>query len=339
MEEIRKKSPGLSPRDMDAILEAIPGVERVEPRVRVDPYKILSRDGKADADVLGVSHRHDEWAHLALAEGRFLDKLDEETHAQVAVIGANVRRDLFGYRPAVGSQLKVNDVWLEVVGVLRPEGEGASNVDAATLRSTTLEIYLPYTTALRKFEHDALDPPLDQIVVRVREGVSSWQTAAVVEPLLDLLHGGEDDYEIVVPAGLLEQSRRTQRLFKIVMGSIAGISLVVGGIGIMNIMLASVLERTREIGLRRAVGARQRDIRYQFLIESFVISLLGGVTGIALGMALAQIVAHYAGWPTIVTWWSIVLSTGVSVSVGLASGFYPASRAAELNPIEALGRA
>ncbi len=161
LEEIRKKSPGLSPRDMDAILEAIPGVERVEPRVRVDPYKILSRDGKADADVLGVSHRHDEWAHLALAEGRFLDKLDEETHAQVAVIGANVRRDLFGYRPAVGSQLKVNDVWLEVVGVLRPEGEGASNVDAATLRSTTLEIYLPYTTALRKFEHDALDPPLD----------------------------------------------------------------------------------------------------------------------------------------------------------------------------------
>ncbi len=176
-------------------------------------------------------------------------------------------------------------------------------------------------------------------MVRVREGVSSWQTAAVVEPLLDLLHGGEDDYEIVVPAGLLEQSRRTQRLFKIVMGSIAGISLVVGGIGIMNIMLASVLERTREISLRRAVGARQRDIRYQFLIESFVISLLGGVTGIALGMALAQIVAHYAGWPTIVTWWSIVLSTGVSVSVGLASGFYPASRAAELNPLEALGRA
>jgi putative ABC transport system permease protein len=338
LEEIRKKSPGLSPRDMDAIMEAIPGVERVEPRVRVDPYKILSSDGKTDADVFGVSYRHAEWAHLDLAEGRFLDKLDEETHAQVAVIGANVRRDLFGYRSAVGSQLKVNDVWLEVVGVLHPEGEGAGNIEGATLTSTAREIYLPHTTALRKFEHDALDSPLDQIVVRVSDGVSSWQTAAVVEPLLELLHGGEKDYEIVVPAGLLEQSRRTQRLFKIVMGSIAGISLLVGGIGIMNIMLASVLERTHEIGLRRAVGARQRDIRYQFLVESFVISLLGGVTGIALGMAMAQIVAHYAGWPTIVTLWSIVLSTGVSVSVGLASGFYPASRAAELHPIQALGR-
>jgi putative ABC transport system permease protein len=157
-----------------------------------------------------------------------------------------------------------------------------------------------------------------------------------VRSLLERLHGGVDDYELVVPEALLEQSRRTQRLFNIVMGCIAGISLLVGGIGIMNIMLATVLERTREIGVRRAVGARREDIRRQFIIESFSISALGGVSGIVVGVAIARIVAAYAGWPTVVTLTSIALSTGVSVAVGLASGLYPAVRAAALDPIEAL---
>ena len=154
--------------------------------------------------------------------------------------------------------------------------------------------------------------------------------------LLDRLHAGVSDYDLVVPEALLEQSRRTQRLFNIVMGCIAGISLVVGGIGIMNIMLATVLERTREIGVRRAVGARQSDIRTQFIIESFTISLLGGLVGIVLGVAIAQVVASSAGWPTVVTAISVVLSTSVSLTVGLVSGIYPAIRAARLDPIEAL---
>ena len=165
---------------------------------------------------------------------------------------------------------------------------------------------------------------------------SSDLTAQVIEPLLQRLHGGADDYEVVIPEALLEQSRQTQRIFNIVMGSIAGISLLVGGIGIMNIMLASVLERTREIGVRRAIGATRKDIRAQFVIESFAISLLGGVAGIIIGIVLARIVAAYAGWPTVITIWSLILSTGVSVSVGLVSGIYPATRAAELNPVEAL---
>jgi putative ABC transport system permease protein len=139
-----------------------------------------------------------------------------------------------------------------------------------------------------------------------------------------------------VPEALLAQSRETQRLFNIVMGCIAGISLLVGGIGIMNIMLASVLEQTRAIGVRRAVGARRRDIRLQFLVTSFTLSLLGGVAGVILGVAIAQVVAAYAGWPTVVTASSILLSTGVSVAVGLISGLYPAVRAARLDPIEAL---
>jgi putative ABC transport system permease protein len=158
----------------------------------------------------------------------------------------------------------------------------------------------------------------------------------VISNLLDRLHGGAADYTITVPEALLEQSRKTQRLFDIVMGTIAGISLLVGGIGIMNIMLATVLERTREIGVRRALGARQVDIRNQFVIESFTITAAGGLLGVAMGIAIANGVAVYAGWKTIVTAWSILLSVGVSVAVGLVFGIYPAMRAARLDPIESL---
>jgi putative ABC transport system permease protein len=192
------------------------------------------------------------------------------------------------------------------------------------------------STAERKFEHPALASPLDEIVVRLKTGVSGGEASGSIRELLDRLHAGAADYELVVPEALLAESRRTQRLFNMVMGAIAGISLLVGGIGIMNIMLATVLERTREIGVRRAVGARSRDIRFQFIVESFAISLIGGVTGIVAGLALARGVAALAGWETIVTGSSILLSTGVAMAVGLASGIYPASRAAALDPIEAL---
>ena len=158
----------------------------------------------------------------------------------------------------------------------------------------------------------------------------------VVKTLIDRLHGGADDYTITVPEALLEQSQRTQRLFDVVMGAIAGISLLVGGIGIMNIMLATVLERTREIGVRRAMGARQVDIRNQFFLEAFAVTVTGGLLGIVMGLAIAKGVAAYAGWKTIVTIWSIALSVGVSAAVGLAFGSYPAMRAARLDPVEAL---
>jgi putative ABC transport system permease protein len=208
--------------------------------------------------------------------------------------------------------------------------------EAVAAGSTSREIYLPVSTAERKFEHPALASPLDEIVVRMKDGASGQETSASIRELLDRLHAGATDYELVVPEALLAESRRTQRLFNMVMGAIAGISLLVGGIGIMNIMLATVLERTREIGVRRAVGARSFDIRFQFIVESFAISLIGGVTGIVAGLALARGVAAVAGWQTIVTGSSILLSTGVAMTVGLASGIYPASRAASLDPIEAL---
>ncbi|MDP9194203.1 MAG: ABC transporter permease [Acidobacteriota bacterium] len=339
-QELRKKSLGVSLRDGDAILEAVPNIERVLPRVEVKPYKIIADAAKTKGKVFGVSWRYRDVADVGLAEGRFFDARDEHEHAQVAVIGPEIRRDLFGYGPVLGKQLKVNDVWLEIVGVLGNDGAASapasSGSDSAASQSTAKEIWIPVSTAMRKFDRDPLDSPVDELLVTVKEGVSTRRTAQVIEPLLQRLHGGADDYEVVIPEKLLEQSRQTQRIFNIVMGSIAGISLLVGGIGIMNIMLASVLERTREIGVRRAIGATRRDIRSQFVIESFAISFLGGVAGIIIGIVLARIVAAYAGWPTVITISSLVLSTGVSITVGLVSGIYPAARAAELNPVEAL---
>jgi putative ABC transport system permease protein len=334
--ELRKKSLGVSLRDGEAILEAVPNVERVLPRVEVKAYKILAPGAKTKGKVFGVSSRYREVADVGLADGRFFDARDESEHAQVAVIGQEVRRNLFGYGQVIGRQLKVNDVWLEVVGVLANDPAPATSNDSVSAGSTAQEIWIPVTTAIRKFDRDPLDAPVDELLVTVKEGVSTRRTSEIIEPLLQRLHGGADDYEVVIPEALLEQSRQTQRIFNIVMGSIAGISLLVGGIGIMNIMLASVLERTREIGVRRAIGATRQDIKSQFVIESFAISLIGGTLGIIIGIVLARLVAAYAGWPTVITIWSLLLSTVVSVTVGVVSGIYPAARAAELNPIEAL---
>jgi len=335
LEEIRKKSQGLSWRDAQAIEDAVPGVELVAGRLEIEPYKVLSATAKTKAKVYGVSFRQAEISRLRLSQGRFFDALDERDHAQVCVIGPGVRRELFGYGAALGSDLKVNDVWLTVVGVLQDEGS-ASTFEGVQLGTTAREIYVPVTTASRKFDRPPLKAPLDELIVRLTPAAEPRKTAAVVQELVDRIHGSAGDFELVVPEALLEQSRRTQRLFSIVMGCIASISLLVGGIGIMNIMLATVLERTREIGVRRAVGARRLDIRNQFIIESFSISAMGGVLGIAVGLLIAKAVAAYAGWPTVVTLASIVLSTGVSIAVGLASGIYPAVRAAELDPIDAL---
>ncbi len=335
-QRVRAKSQGLSPRDELAVAEAVPGVRRVSPRRSIEAWKVRSDLGATSAAVHGVSPAHREVTEIALAEGRFLDARDEAGHAQVCVLGQAARRALFGFEPVLGRPVKVNDVWLEVVGVLASSPPAAAATAGAGALPPGAEIYLPLSTARRKFANDPLASPYDELIVHLDPEVSPQRAARQIDELLTRLHAGERDYTIVVPEALLEQARRTQRLFRIVMASIAGISLLVGGIGIMNILLATVLERTREIGVRRAVGARKRDIRRQFLAEALALAGAGGVAGIVFGYAMAQVVATWAGWATVVTPGAVLLATGVATAVGLASGLYPAARAAGLDPAEAL---
>ena len=336
LKEIRKKSLGVSLRDGEAIQQSVPGVEHVVPVIKIHTFNVMASGTASEAKVFGVSWRQKNLFGLKIGEGRFLDAYDEKTNAQVCVIGPEVRRDLFGFNPAVGKKLKVNDVWLTVVGVLAPSTASGGSFQGVQVSSVGREIDIPETTALRKFDRDPLKSPVDEIVVRLSDAKNPQKSAEVMRTLVDRLHGGAKDYEIVVPEALLEQSRKTQRLFSIVMGCIAGISLLVGGIGIMNIMLASVLERTREIGIRLAVGAKRRDIAIQFVSESAAISLIGGLAGVILGVIIAKVIALSAGWPTVVTVISVVLAFGVSIAVGVLSGLYPALQAADLNPIDAL---
>ncbi len=338
LREIRQKSAGLSMRDVDAMLMSVPGVETVAPKIDIEPYQVLAGRQIAEAKLAGVSAQYADLMSLGLQDGRFFDPVDERQHAQIAVIGQGTRRTLFGFDDAIGRRLKVNDVWLTVVGVLNGNAE-TETADGISVENPDTLIYVPITTALRKFDRRPLDSPLSEIIVKLKDELpmeASISTGRVLEQLLSQLHGAAEDYEIVVPQTLLAQSRRTQRLFNIVMGSIAGISLLVGGIGIMNIMLATVLERTREIGVRRAVGAKKKDILIQFLVESFTISGLGGLVGVVLGVTIAKLIALSAGWPTLVTLSSVLLATLVSLAVGMVSGIYPARRAAELDPIESL---
>ncbi len=191
---------------------------------------------------------------------------------------------------------------------------------------------------MRRFEdnNSYLKDEIDGIYIRVKPGTDSIEVSGVINAILANTHKDAGDFTVTVPAGLLEQKKRTSNIFKIVMICIAGISLLVGGIGIMNIMLATVLERTREIGIRRAIGARQADIIRQFLTEAVMISILGGLVGIAFGFSLSQIIAAAAGWSTVVTFASIAVAFGVSVGIGLLFGIYPAVQAAKLDPIEAI---
>ncbi len=334
-QEIRRKSIGVAFRDAAAIADAVPGVERVLPLIEVEPWKVLSAGGRAKPRVLGVSAEYPSLVKLPVVEGRFFDAEDEKAYAQVCVLGSGVRRELFAFGPAIGQPVKVNNVWLRVVGVLAAPA-GPREVQGVSLRSTANDVYMPVTAVQAKFGRSPMKSELDQLIVSMAPGTPVQESAQVIAGLLDRLHAGASDYTLTVPEALLEQSRKTQRLFDIVMGAIAGISLLVGGIGIMNIMLATVLERTREIGVRRAMGARQVDIRNQFVVEAFTITAIGGLLGIVMGVVIAKGVALYAGWTTIVTVFSILLSVGVSVAVGLVFGIYPALRAARLDPIEAL---
>lgn len=338
LKEVRANSLGLGLADMKAALETLPFVEAHSALKHVDSYALFSESGKSNGSVYGVSPAHFELANLRLASGRLLEPLDNELFAQVCVLGDAAARALFGRAPALGKPVKVNHLWLTVVGVLASPRVEQQEFEGVRLANPSNNVYIPVQTALKKFRFKKLEEELDEIHLRIRSDVPTPVAAASLSRLLQTRHRNVDDFSLVVPEALLEQHRRTQRIFNIVMGSIAGISLLVGGIGIMNIMLATVLERTREIGVRRALGAKQRDIRNQFLSETLAITAVGGVVGIVVGVTLAQAIALLSGWAVAWSPLAIVIAVGVSATVGLVFGIYPAIQAAKLDPIEALRR-
>lgn len=337
LKKIRETSLGLSERDLQAIRDVTPDLEMHSARKRVKTFQIFSFHGKSDdSNVIGVTPTYFQMSRFELAEGSFLSQLDQKDYEQFCVIGSRVKQKLFGTQSPLGQTLKIDKMWFTVVGVLADNNLSKDEFEGVKLQDYTNDIYIPLATALKKFELKRFESELDETVLKIRNTDSLQASAILISEVLANTHGKTDDYSIIVPRELLEQNQRTQRIFNIVMSCIAGISLLVGGIGIMNIMLANILERTREIGVRRAMGARRRDIWQQFLIEALAISLAGGLTGVLFGFAVSRIVALYAEWNTVVTWASIAMSFGVSAAVGLIFGLYPAVRASRLDPVEAL---
>ena len=339
LQTVRSVSPGLSLRDYRAISENVQGLVAITPRKKFKLQKLLPKTTSEAPTLVGVYPNFQEINSLKIAAGgRFFTEDENRDSAPVCVLGEAAKVSLFGYGDALGKYVKPNDTWLQVIGVLRPQNGSDTDTEGVQTLDRNNIIIAPFNTVMRRFEDQTsyLKDEIDGIYMKVEPAVDSIETSGVVSALLAATHKDAGDYTVTVPAGLLEQRKQTQFIFNIVMICIAGISLLVGGIGIMNIMLATVLERTREIGIRRAIGARQADIVRQFLTEAVMISIAGGLIGIGFGFALSQIIATAAGWSTVVTTSSIAVAFGVSVFIGLLFGIYPAVQAAKLDPIEAI---
>jgi putative ABC transport system permease protein len=337
LKQIRIDSLGLNMRDVEAIEAVLRPKPRVSAKRILKTWQVVSEKGRSDSRVLGVSSTYPEINNLRLLQGSFFLPFDNEGENQVCVLGITAKQKLFGFGDAVGQKVKINDQWFSVVGVLADATTGSKQeFEGVKIQNPNNDIYIPIYTCLKKFDVDELENQLNEVDVQVPEGADLKTQSASITSLLATMHRYIDDYSLVVPEKLLEQNQREQQIFDIVMGAIASISLLVGGIGIMNIMLASVLERTSEIGLRRAIGARKRDIRLQFIAEAVALSLVGGLIGIGLGWGIAKLVAAFSGWSTIITIQSVTLSFGVSTMVGLVFGIYPAVQASNLDPIECL---
>src|SRR6185436_4734011 len=244
----------------------------------------------------------------------------------------------FGLTDPLGRFVKMNQQWFDVVGIAGSQAAPQSDVAGVPGQDRNNLIYVPTASAMLRLEdtYSQFRDEIDGLYIRLAPGADVSAAAATVRGILTASHRGADDYSLVVPAELLAEQQRTKRIFDIVMVALASISLLVGGIGIMNIMLASVLERTREIGVRRAIGARRTDIIRQFVIETTLIAVAGGTMGLVLGVTMSRLIASFAGWSTIVTGGSLLLAFSVSALVGLVFGVYPAMKAARLDPVQAL---
>lgn len=336
LQQRRRTSPGLTERDVRIMEANIEAIDVLTPRRTLHPSQVLPKPARDMPELLGARASYARIHNLHLVEGEFFTGQDDDWSVAVCVLGETAKVNLLGYEPAVGKFVKVNDTWLRVAGVLGERiastGQAPGGVDINNI------VYIPFNTFQYRFwdQSSFMKDDLDGIDLRLKPDADSVQIAKIVRAVLNSTHRNTQDFTVTIPAALLAQQQHVQTIFTYVMVAIAAISLLVGGIGIMNIVLATVLERTREIGIRRATGARRRDIVRQFLTEAVFISLAGGALGIGFGFGLSWLIATLAEWPTIVTTSSVVIAAGVSAVVGIVFGIYPAMKAASINPIDAL---
>jgi putative ABC transport system permease protein len=337
-EQRRRTSQGLSKRDFRILETNIDAIETMSARRTLRPLRVLPKPSREMPDLYGVDPGYREIHSLRFAEGNFFTQQDNLQSTPVCVLGEAAKVSLLGYEPALGKSIKVNDTWLKVVGVLQGQLMASSQNTGGSMPDVDNIVYIPVNTFEYRY-YDAggwLKDELEGIELRLKDGADSIEVSKVVTAILDSTHRNVPDFTVTIPAALLAQQQRTQTIFTYVMVAIAAISLLVGGIGIMNIVLATVLERTREIGIRRSVGARRWDIVRQFMTESVLISSSGGLLGVGFGFLMAWLIAQTAQWTTIVTPISVGVAFGVSVAVGVLFGVYPAVKASRINPIEAL---
>jgi putative ABC transport system permease protein len=336
--EIRSHSIGLSRRDLEVATETLSFVEQSSAEKKIKAFIVIGNSNISDASVYGVTPSYFKLSGFKTSIGALFGEKEDIGFEQVAVLGSYTAEILYPEQDPIGQLIKVNHVWLEVIGVLENKSLNKEEFEGVKLGGEKNRVFIPLRTAIKKFKFPQLSDEIDSFKIQVSKATEPNLAAIAVNHLLNQRHGKADDFEVIVPAKLMEQHRETRRIFTIVMSAVAGISLLVGGIGIMNIMLATVLERTKEIGLLRAVGARQKDIKNLFMVESFTVAAVGGVLGIILGYIIAQVIAFYADWAVGFSFTAIFLSVGVCALVGLTFGLYPALKASRMDPIEALQR-
>lgn len=348
-------SKGLSLNDVTALKEVIPGVDEVSPEIELKTTIIQS--GKLEKGrVIGTTNSFFELNSLQLESGNLFHERHMEGGRPICIIGKGIQTKFFNLEDPVGKKIKCGNNWLTIIGVLEKRIASKESLENLGIRDYNSDIYVPISTALLRFKNrayfgkkdlkrgdddeadgdEANYHQLDRVVIQVSDSKQLQASADLSARVLKRRHGNIIDYEIEIPELLLQQQQKTQDTFNWVLAVIAGISLLVGGIGIMNIMLASVLERIKEIGIRRSLGATRIDIIYQFLFEAIFISLVGGLIGVILGVSAAYFISAKAEIPTIVSNWSILLSFGVAATVGLVFGLFPAQKAAIQDPIKAL---
>ncbi len=330
-----KGSAGLSVNDADMILKVVPGVSAAAPLKMMDS-QVYFADRETSGRVVGTSSNYDMITNFYPAEGRFISDLDVVDAKKVCVLGGDVSRELFKLTNPLGQQIRIDDTWYTVVGVMEGKNIRLDKNTAIKVRNFNRDIYLPITTVFSRTLSSDLYEQIDEIAVQVNDQDLVVPASRIIDRLLLRNHNQVKDFEIVIPRELLEQAQKTQQIFNIVMGAIAAISLLVGGIGIMNIMLATVTERIKEIGIRRAIGASERDIMIQFLNETVFISVSGGIIGIILGALMAQVITLYAEWDTVISLTAVFWAFVISVGIGIVFGLYPAQKAARMDPIQAL---